>query len=102
MNNKRNYIYSTLLSGGILFTTVFTPRGDFYIQKMFNGGAVVIPLDNGQRQTTIIPKGRNNAVILDENQPGSSDYYKTIGDDDSSSSSHAPYTWCQTPLGPCR
>lgn len=103
MKTVRNSTYSSLLSVGLLLTTVFTPGGGYYIQKMLNGGAVVIPLDNGQRQTTIIPKGRGNAVILDENQSGSADYYKTIGDEeDYLKPGHGPYTWCQTPVGPCR
>ena len=100
MNTERNSIYATLLSGGLLLTTVFTPGGGYYIDKLFGGGAVVIPLDNGQRQTTIIPKGRGNAVVLDENQPGSADYYKTIGDEEERHTPYmTPYTYCDSPIG---
>lgn len=101
MNTERNSIYATLLSGGLLLTTVFTPGGGYYIQKMLGGGVTVIPLDNGQRQTTIIPKGRGNAVVIDENQSGSADYYKTIGDDEEEKRAPfmLPYTYCDSPVG---
>ena len=83
MNTERHSIYSTILSGGLMLTTIFGPGGGYYIDKVMGGaGTVIIPLDNGKKQTTVIPKG-SSTVVIDENSPGSSpDYYKVIEDED--------------------